>query len=272
MPRNRLVLAATLALVLVACSNDRDGKFTANGHELYLSCSGGPGPTVIFEAAVGGDHSLWPIADRIRDRAYACVYDRPGNGDSPAPTKPMTARSDVADLHALLDAANIPRPVVVVGHSYGGLIALLEAIEHPDEVAGVVLVDASHPDQAKRWEALMTDQQRQIYRAPFANFPHVDFMASLQEAAAEEGSFPEVPLTVITATEGLTEGTGCSRGLPCVEMQAIWLELQDEYAALRPDARHIETPTSHYVHDDDPDLVVAEIVRMLGAVGSTPES
>jgi pimeloyl-ACP methyl ester carboxylesterase len=272
MARNRLLVATALALTLVACSNSKDGKFTANGHELYLSCSGASGPTVIFEAAVGGDHSLWPIAERIRDRWYACVYDRPGNGDSPAPDKPMTARADVADLHALLEAASIPRPIVVVGHSYGGLIAYMEAIEHPDEVAGVVLVDASHPDQATRWDSLMTDQQRQIYRAPFGKFPHVDFMASLQEAGAEEGSFPEVPLTVITATRGLAEGTGCSRGLPCDEMQAIWLELQDGYAALRPDARHIETPTSHYVHDDDPDLVVDEIVRILDAVKSSPQS
>ncbi len=46
-------------------------------------------------------------------------------------------------------------------------------------------------------------------------------------------------------------------------MQAIWLDLQDEYAALRPDGRHVVVPTSHHVHDDDPDLVVAEIRSLL---------
>lgn len=248
-------------LALVACSADKDGTFMVHDHELYLSCSGGPGPTVIFEAAVGGDHTLWPIADRIRDKAYACVYDRPGNGESSVPAKPMTARADVADLHELLEVADIPGPVVMVGHSYGGLIAWMEAVEHPKDVAGIVLIDSSHPDQLARWDAGMTVEQRAQLRAPFANFPYVDFLASLHEAADEYGSLPPIPLTVITGAN--VDQSACDDGLPCQEMHDIWLELQDEYAALRPDARHIEAPTGHYVQDEDPDLVVDEILRLL---------
>jgi pimeloyl-ACP methyl ester carboxylesterase len=262
-----LVVAACL-LALVACSADKDAKFNVNGNELYLACSGGPGPTVIFEAAVGGDHSLWPIADRIRERAYACVYDRPGNGDSSVPDKPMTARADVADLHQLLQVANIPGPIVVVGHSYGGLIAWMEAVEHPDEVAGLVLIDSSHPDQLARWDTVMTDAQSDQLRAPFANFPYVDFIASLQEAADEFGSLPSIPLTVITGAN--VDQAACDDGLPCQQMHDIWLELQDEYAALRPDARHIEASTGHYVQDEAPDLVVDEILKLLDSLQPAP--
>jgi len=260
------LIAAACMLVLSACSTDKDGKFAVNGNDLYLACSGGPGPTVIFEAAVGGDHTLWPIADRIRDKAYACVYDRPGNGDSSVPAKPMTARADVADLHKLLEVAGIPGPVVMVGHSYGGLIAWMEAVEHPDDVAGVVLIDSSHPDQLARWDALMTEDQQAQLRAPFANFPYVDFLASLQEAAGEYGSLPPVPLTVITGAN--VDQATCDNGLPCQEMRDIWLDLQDDYAALRPDSRHIEAPTGHYIQDEDPDLVVNEILRMLESLDS----
>lgn len=263
MRAGRVILGSCM-LALVACSLDKDAKFTVNGHELYISCSGGPGPTVIFEAAIGGDHSLWPIADRIRDKAYVCVYDRPGNGESSVPDKPMTARSDVADLHELLQVADIPLPVVMVGHSYGGLIAWMEAVEHPDEVAGVVLIDASHPDQLARWDVVMTDDQRQKIREPLANFPYVDMLTSLQEAANEFGSLPPIPLTVLTGAN--LDQSACDDGLPCQEMQTIWLELQDEYAALRPDARHIEASTGHYVQDEDPDLVVNEILRLVDSL------
>jgi pimeloyl-ACP methyl ester carboxylesterase len=259
--RARPFIVGACLLALVACSLDKGQKFTVNEHELYVSCSGGQGPTVIIESAIGGDHSLWPIAERIRDKAYVCVYDRPGNGESSVPDRPMTARGDVADLHALLEVANISRPVVMVGHSYGGLIAWMEAVEHPDEVAGVVLIDASHPDQFARWEALMTDDQRRQLRAPFANFPYVDFWSSLEEAGAELGSLPPIPLTVITGAN--VDQSACDDGLPCEEMHTIWLQLQDEYAALRPDARHIEAATGHYVQDEDPDLVVEEILRLL---------
>jgi pimeloyl-ACP methyl ester carboxylesterase len=259
-----LVVGACM-LALVACSADKDSKFTVNDHELYLSCGGGPGPTVIFEAAIGGDHSLWPIAERIRAKGYACVYDRPGNGDSSVPDQPMTARADVADLHQLLEVADIPRPVVMVGHSYGGLVAWMEAVEHPDEVAGVVLIDSSHPDQYIRWDAVMSADQREQLREGLADFPWVDFPASLQEAADEFGSLPPIPLTVITGAN--LDQSACDDGLPCEAMRTIWLELQDEYAALRPDARRIEASTGHYVQDEDPDLVVGEILRLLASIG-----
>ena len=244
----------------------RGARFViVDGHELYLECSGGPGPTVVFEDSLGGNRSLWPIAERVREHAYACVYDRPGDGESAAPEEPQTARADVADLHHLLEEADIPRPVVMVGHSYGGLIAWMAAVEHPDDVAGVVLIDASHPDQFERWDTVMNDEQMEALLALNADFPHVDFPASLEEAAAEYGSLPDIPLTVITATRSLV-GKGCIEGLPCEAMQAIWLELQDGYAGLRPDARHIEVPTGHYVHDEDPDLVVDEILSLLAKV------
>ena len=67
---------------------------------------------------------------------------------------------------------------------------------------------------------------------------------------------------MITATRGLTDP--CDEQLPCDEMQVIWLKIQDEFAAtLTPDARHVLADTGHYVHVDDPDLVVMEIRALL---------
>lgn len=175
-----------------------------DGHELYLECGGGPGPTVVFEDSLGGNRS-------------------------------------------------------------GGLIAWMAAMEHPDDVAGVALIDASHPDQTERWESIMNDEQRKVLRALDGEFPYTDFQESLEEAAAQYGSLPEIPLTVITATRGFV-GERCIEGLPCEAMQAIWLELQNQYAQLRPDARHIKISTGHYVHEEHPDLVVDEIRNLLAKV------
>jgi len=87
------------AIAVAACSGKGsvpasiDAHVTVNGHPLHVTCAGGPGPTVVFEPGIGGDHSLWPIADRIRDHAVACLYDRPGDGEAPKPDRPRTARS-----------------------------------------------------------------------------------------------------------------------------------------------------------------------------------
>jgi pimeloyl-ACP methyl ester carboxylesterase len=263
---------AGVVAILAACSAGPSGPapidshVTVNGHQLHVTCRGGPGPTVVFEPGIGGDHSLWAIADRIRDRAVVCLYDRPGDGEAPKPDGPRTARSDVADLHALLSAARIPTPLIMVGHSYGGLVAWMEAAEHPADVAGVILIDPSHPNDLERIEAILSEGQRELFRAGFSGFL-VDFQESEREAATELGSFPAVPLTVITAAKSMDPW--CKEGLPCASMQAVALELGDAYATLRPDARHLVVATSHYVQDDDPNLVVAEIVRMLDIVGAT---
>ena len=149
------------------------------------------------------------------------------------------------------------------------MIALIEAVEHPDDVAGMVLIEASHPEQYARWDAIMTPDQQKTLRDGLANFPYVDFETSLTQAAGEFGPLPAIPLTVLTGA-GQPEGDACTPGLPCAEMHAIWLQLQDEYAALLPDARHIEAATGHYVQDEDPDLVVREIRSLLALVDQLP--
>ena len=97
------------------------------------------------------------MPDGVGAFTRVCVYDRPGtllnaedtagrSRSDPAPL-PRTAQDVVADLHALLRAARVPGPYVLVGHSLGGLCVRLYATTYPEEVAGLVLVDASHEDQ-----------------------------------------------------------------------------------------------------------------------------
>jgi len=109
-------------------------------------------PTVILEAGVASFSSTWVrVQDGLAAETQVVSYDRAGLGWSdPAPDTQDAAQS-AADLHAALQAAGLSGPCVVVGHSYGGLVVRAFADLYPDQVAGMVLVDASHPDQ---WAAL----------------------------------------------------------------------------------------------------------------------
>jgi len=236
------------------------------GGEIEYWCDG-EGPTVVFLSAFGGDDSLAPIARRLADEAYVFFYFRPGDfhfrpGDGPPPNRPRTAGSDAADLHELLAVAELPKPVVLVAHSYGGLIADIAAAEHPEDIAGVVFVDGTSPSVHEQFYAILTDAQRAHFDRQLEMVPHVNLPASLVEAAEALPSFPPIPVTVITATREPTDPS--DEQLPFDKMQAIWLKTQDEFAAaVTPNARHVLADTGHFVHVDDPDMVEMEIRALL---------
>ena len=207
-----------------------------------------------------------PIAERLRDRAFACVYDRTGVGRSTKPVPPASAADHAAELHDLLEIAGIPRPVLLVGHSYGGLVALLATVTHPADVAGLILVDASHPQQDERIRAVLNDLQFEAWDLAMTEIGQVaNIRASLKEVAAIYGQLPDIPLTVISSTKHERSDEDPPE-YPHDAVQQGWAALQAEHARLRPDARHVSAEAGHYVHVDDPDLVVAEIMRMLASL------
>jgi len=117
------------------------------GRRLHLVCMGEGTPTVILEAGLGGTSTDWAwIQPEAAKATRTCAYDRAGMGWSDSGPAPRDAAAIVGDLNKLL-AATVEGPVVLAGHSYGGLYALAYAAAHPAEIGGVVLIDASHPNQ-----------------------------------------------------------------------------------------------------------------------------
>jgi pimeloyl-ACP methyl ester carboxylesterase len=115
-------------------------------HRLYLSCTGFGEPTVILEPGLGGTSAAWGwIEPTVATHTRVCVYDRAGRGRSdPSPTA-QDGDQIATDLHMLLERADITGPLVMVGHSLGGLYVLDYAARYPQQVAGMVLLDATPP-------------------------------------------------------------------------------------------------------------------------------
>jgi pimeloyl-ACP methyl ester carboxylesterase len=125
------------------------------GRRLHLDCRGHGRPVVVLEAGLDTAGSLaWSaVHDRIAATTRTCAYDRAGILWSDPRTGPTDADAVVADLHAALGAAGEPAPYVFAAHSLGGPLVMDYARHYPDQVAGVVFVDASHPDQLARFAA-----------------------------------------------------------------------------------------------------------------------
>lgn len=125
------------------------GRMVAVGdHRLHLNCQGSGQPLVLLESGLSGWSQDWArVQPDIARRTTVCSYDRAGYAWSDEAPVARTGLLAVEDLRTLLRNAGLQGPMVVVGHSWGGMLAQMLAQTHPDEVLGLVLVDALHHDQ-----------------------------------------------------------------------------------------------------------------------------
>jgi pimeloyl-ACP methyl ester carboxylesterase len=259
------------------------------GRSLYLDCRGSGGPTVILEAGAGNDSRVWDtvslpsgttggaVLPEVAAFTRVCAYDRPGTflgpglpGRSDAVPMPRTASEIVADLHALLAAADIPGPYVMVGHSFGGLIVRLYASTYPDDVVGLVLVDAAHEDFYEAAQEVMSPAQWDAFVRPGANpdYPdleRIDTDASSTEMREAAIASPLQPVPLVVLTHGQPWDWGPE--FDAAALENLWPPLQEDLASLAPDARLVVAEESgHFIQVQQPDLVTEAIRQVVEAV------
>ena len=280
------------------------------GRRLYLECTGNGGPTVVLESGYG--HSgrawdtdvlpfTWETPDAPRTTVFegvgaftrVCLYDRPGtifplprpftpSRSDPAPM-PRTARSMVDDLHAALTAAEIPGPYVFVGHSLGGLLGRVFAALYPDQIAGLVLVDAFSPELWHRFRTALPDADRAALEAleqgpraalqaayPEAELLDLDALVDEAETITAAHPLRPMPLTVLTRGRPLAAVVPPEMIPPdfawdTLEREA--LAAQRSLATLAPGGRQIILPDcGHMIHLDRPDVVIEAVRQVVEAV------
>jgi len=118
-----------------------------NGYKMHIYCVGEGSPTVILAAGLDDFSIFWSqVQPVVAKSTRVCSYDRAGLGWSEANPDLRTSENMVKELHTLLTNAKIEGPYVLVGHSFGGALTRLYTHDYPDEVIGMILVDAA-PDE-----------------------------------------------------------------------------------------------------------------------------
>jgi len=122
-------------------------------HKLHMVKKGRDGPTVVFEAGLGGEgHMSWSLVqDRLAEDSTTVSYDCAGYLWSERGSGPKTCEAMAEELYQMLDAAGVSKPYILVGHSMAGFILRSFVSQYHEDVAGVVLVDVSHPEQDLRF-------------------------------------------------------------------------------------------------------------------------
>jgi pimeloyl-ACP methyl ester carboxylesterase len=254
--RGRLICGiAFAALAAVVPSGAASHRVDIGGYRLYLRCAGAGSPVVILDAGAGDTLETWDwVLPDVRKFTRVCAYERAGLGRSEAGLTPRTSERIVEELQALLSRGRITGPYLLVGHSFGGLNMRLYAARHPDDIVGLVLVDATPEDYPGQVAALLSPSDAEKLRtvrglASAAFLSELDNMAD--SAAAVRAATPiAAPVIVLSSARG--------DGGP--SMRALWTSLQARMASSFPNGRQIIAEDSgHYIQFDRPELVVDAI-------------
>lgn len=224
-----------------------DGVYDIDGRSVALGCEGRGTRTVVLLAGGIDPSSTWDgLVSDLGDDVLTCRFDAPGVGASDPPADPVTPARRAAALAAVLDAAGVPGPYVLVGHSLGGLTVRQFGIDHPDLLAGAVLLDP-------------TTRTALLSVGPDLVDAGWD-MAATQAQVEAAGVWPPVPLTVLSHDPARLD-------LGSEAVEDLWTAGQVEYTALTPNAsQEVVAGAGHYIHEDARPRVVEAIEAQLAAL------
>jgi pimeloyl-ACP methyl ester carboxylesterase len=265
-PKNPSVASTTAS----QAADVRAGSFDVGGHKLYMRCEGSGSPTVVYfhglsqDARGGGSRNAGSIPGLLSKGTRVCVYDRANVGRSDRVPGPLSGKSSVADLHGLLAAAKVPPPYVLLGGSFGGLIADMYAASYPDDIAGLVLLDPALPGGDSLIDSFLPQRQR-LHADDWRNaFEKVDLIVTDRQSKALAGKEPQVPLTLIAVKK--KEGDRGWTAKTTKRINAALRRQQRRFVAHFHGGRLVTLDVPHFMEPVIPERIAKETQRVIARI------
>ena len=275
MKSNLVILVAVLLFGLHEARSQTPSLVDVGGYKLDVMRAGSGGPPVVLIAGLGDDLTEWkPVMTSLGEFSTVVAYSRAGLGRSEGADRDHSAQAEIAELHALIDKLGLKRPVVLVGASYGGILVRLYTSEYPNEVAGVVFVDAASEDQVKRYgkldpsypEAFRKSFEDSLKTQKGAEAAETRESLRIQMAGAVEGMkpLPDIPMAILTSMQPKPNAQYVNQ---TARGYAEWRAMHEDWFNRSSNAMHIETSKAgHHIMDDEPQLVIDAVRFVLERV------
>ena len=263
MKLHKSISSILIIILLISCQSMKDLTVTnVHTRQVEYKVAGQGTTTVVLETGMGPTLDTWsPIFDSISTHHAVFAYNRPGYGRSSLDQAPKTVTQVAQQLRENLRSAGIAPPYILVGHSAGGLYINMFARLFPDEVRGMVFLDASHPKQFQYFH----DEHPLLYNMLITstrkgNRKYEEFVVKNTFGEFSTAPpFPNIPIAVLTAGKK-------SSFLESDKLRKQWLIFQEDLATLSENARHLVVDGSgHYIHKDRPEVVLQELERIISS-------
>lgn len=266
--RCRWMAALVGTLLLTACAQVPRQGYTSVSSGAMAYALDGPQkmPVVVLQSGLGDDRQTWStVWPQLTARHRFFALDRPGYGDSASTSAPRDPCQAARELHAALRDAHVPPPYLLVGHSLGGLYQVVFARLYPQETAGLLLLDPTHPEH---WATLQRDSPKTaallsgLRSTVFTSTMRAEFDAQAQCLDALPPWPSEVPARLLFSGRFGPLETGEYQGT----LARLRLDWQQRLGA---PAETVST-SGHYLHRDSPERVVQALDQLLDAAAASP--
>ncbi len=242
------------------------------GRNLHACVYGKGSPTVVLVSGFGAPQPYWnPVVPDLAAQTTVLTYDRAGIGKSEIGELPTHGNQAAADLHALLNKLNLPKPYILVGHSYGGSVVRLFASMYPDDIGGVILEDSQHESLLEEQRKILEGKDLERLEEMISKFAtpdnpktEGDYRFMTTEQVKNSKPLPRVPFVVLTAGDR-------SKGMPPIfsekankKIAELGIEMQKKLAAMIPGGKHIIVDgAGHNIHLEKPEALIKPTVEMI---------
>jgi len=281
-----------------------DGNFVeVDNHLLHYYKKGNGGPTIVFETAFDpAGHLQWYHIQQELPSSYTSFsYDRSGILWSERGQNPKSGEQMAKELHLLLEKSNVPKPYILVGHSFGGTLVRFFINQYPQNAAGVILVDSQRPDDKKYLSPELFKMVNQglpggflkfantfglarlmfrdmfpaekqykyqnsimpalLYKSADAVLEEQDRMSSIKKEAAKIKSFGTIPLLILTAADPKRYDSSIKDKELKLEMINAWDKMQKDFLLLSTDGKQILVPNSGHYINQENPKVVENAIN-----------
>ena len=253
-----------------------ENRVDVGGRRLDCRVYGNGSPTVVLVSGLEAPQAYWnSVIPDLATKTTVVTYDRAGVGKSELAGLPAHGERSAQDLHVLLGKLAVPKPYILVGHSYGGSVARLFASMFPDDMGGLILEESQHEDVLNEMRKILEGKDLaafdELMAARFSTPERPQTEAEYREATREQlkssRPLPQIPYVVLTVAGRAGAMAPLFSDKAIEKLAKLDSSLNDRLAALIPGGKRVVVEgTGHDIHVDKPEELIAPVTQMIRVV------